>query len=472
MPDTDLHYLSVAEAAAEIAAKRLSPVELTQAYLDRIAAVNPAINAYITVTADSALAQAKQAEAEIARGDYKGPFHGMPIALKDLFDTKGIRTTGGSKIMADRVPTEDGVVVSMLNDAGAVLLGKLNMHEFAFGITNVNPHYGPARNAWDTDRITGGSSGGSGTATAAGLCAAALGSDTGGSIRIPAGLCGIVGLKPTYGRVSKRGVLPLSMSLDHVGPMTRTAEDAALMLQVIAGHDAQDPTSTDILVPSYTSDLGRGIKGMRIGVLRGNYVLPMDADMERALAESINTLRDLGAVGTDPLELPYIEDALPANITIISSEAATFHQANMDERPGDYGEDVFGRLSIGRDHPATAYIAARNTQRRLQEQLLDSLGNFDALLTPMLPLGAPPIGQNDVLVGGKTIDVRAAVTRYTQPFNLTGFPAISVPCGFTDDGLPIGFQLAGKPFEEATLLRIAHAYQGATEWHKQRPPVG
>ena len=472
MPNTDLHYLSVAEAAAEIAAKRLSPVELTQAYLERIAALNPVVNAYITVTADSALAQAKKAEAEIARGDYKGPFHGMPIALKDLFDTKGVRTTGGSKIMADHVPSEDGVVVSMLAGAGAVLLGKLNMHEFAFGITNVNPHYGPARNAWNIYRITGGSSGGSGTATAAGLCTAALGSDTGGSIRIPAGLCGIVGLKPTYGRVSKRGVLPLSMSLDHVGPMTRTAEDAALMLQIIAGYDALDPGSTNIAVPSYTSDLCKGIKGMRVGVLRGDYVLPMEADMERALAESINTLRDLGAIVTDPLELPYIEDALPANITIISAESATLHQANMDERPGDYGEDVFTRLSTGRDHPATAYITARNTQRQVQEQLLDSLDNFDVLLTPMLPLGAPPIGKHDVMVGGKSMDIRSAVTRYTQPFNLTGFPAISVPCGFTDDGLPIGFQLAGKPFEEATLLRIAHAYQGVTEWHKQHPPVG
>jgi aspartyl-tRNA(Asn)/glutamyl-tRNA(Gln) amidotransferase subunit A len=472
MSNTDLHYLSVAEAAAEIAAKRLSPVELTQAYLDRIAAINPTINAYITVTADSALAQAKQAEAEIIRGEYKGPFHGMPIALKDLFDTKGIRTTGGSKVMADHVPSEDGVVVSRLAEAGAVLLGKLNMHEFAFGITNVNPHYGSARNAWNTDRITGGSSGGSGTATAAGLCAAALGSDTGGSIRIPACFCGIVGLKPTYGRVSKRGVLPLSMSLDHVGPLTRTAEDAALMLQVIAGYDAQDPGSTDVAVPSYTTDLGKGIKGMRIGVLRGSYVLPMDADIERALADSISTLKDLGAVVTDPVELPYIEDALPANITIISSEAASFHQANMDDRPGDYGEDVFGRLSIGRDHPATAYIAARNTQHRVQEQLLDSLANFDAVMLPMMPLGAPPIGQNDVSVGGKTLDVRAAVTRYTQPFNLTGFPAISVPCGFTDDGLPIGFQLAAKPFEEASLLRLAHAYEGVTEWSQQRPPVG
>ena len=471
MPDTDLHYLSVAEAAAEIAAKRLSPVELTQAYLDRIAAVNPAINAYITVTADSALAQAKQAEAEIARGDYKGPFHGMPIALKDLFDTKGIRTTGGSKIMADRVPTEDGVVVSMLNDAGAVLLGKLNMHEFAFGITNVNPHYGPARNPWNTDRITGGSSGGSGAATAAGLSAATLGSDTGGSIRIPACFCGIVGLKPTYGRVSKRGVLPLSWSLDHVGPMTRTAEDAALMLQVIAGYDSHDEDSLDVPVPDYAAELGRGIKGLRVAVLRGSYMRPTDPEVEKALAAAVETLKGLGAIVLDGVEFPSIEEALKANITIISSEAAAFHEADMNERPGDYGDSVFERLKVGRDLPATAYVQAQRTQRRIHQELLEGMDYLDAIILPMMPLEAPPIGQDQVAVAGQSMDVRAAVTWYTQPFNLTGFPAVSVPCGFTRGGLPMGFQLAAKPFEEATLLRIAHAYEQATEWHKQRPSM-
>ena len=471
MSNTELFYLSVAEAATELVAHGLSPVELTQAYLDRIAEINPLINAYITVTADRALDQAKQAEAEIVSGNYKGPLHGIPIGLKDLFDTKGIRTTAGSKIMAERVPSEDGHVVSLLNHAGAILLGKLNMHEFAFGITNVNPHYGPARNSWNKDRITGGSSGGSGTAMAAGLCAAALGSDTGGSIRIPACFCGIVGLKPTYGRVSKRGVMPLSWSLDHVGPMTRTVEDAALMLQVIAGYDSQDPGSTDIAVPNYSAEIAKGIKGMRIAVLRGGYVLPMDADIESAFEESIKTLKSLGAMVKDPVELPYIEDTLSANITIISSEAATVHQTEMNGRPHDYGEDVLARLSIGRDHPATAYITARNTQRQMRGQLMDSLANYDALILPMMPLGAPPIGQNDVLVGGKILDVRAAVTRYTQPFNLTGFPAISVPCGFTDDALPIGFQLVAKPFEESVLLRITHAYEQATEWHKQRPLI-
>ena len=471
MSNTELFYLSVAEAATEIGAHRLSPVELTQAYLDRIAAINPLINAYITVTDELALDQAKKAEAEIIGGNYKGPFHGIPIGLKDLFDTKGVRTTAGSKIMAERVPSEDSEVVALLNHAGAILLGKLNMHEFAFGITNVNPHYGPARNSWNKDRITGGSSGGSGTATAAGLCAAALGSDTGGSIRIPACFCGIVGLKPTYGRVSKRGVLPLSWSLDHVGPMTRTVEDAALMLQVIAGYDTGDPGSADIAVPNYSTEIAKGIQGMRIAVLRGGYVLPMDDDIESAFLESIKVLKGLGATVTDPVELPYIEDTLSANITIISSEAATVHQTEMDGRPQDYGEDVLARLSIGRDHPATVYINARNIQRQMRDKLADSLANYDALMLPMMPLGAPTIGQNDVLVGGKVLDVRAAVTRYTQPFNLTGFPAVSVPCGFTHDGLPIGFQLAAKPFEESTLLRIAHTYERVTESHKRHPLV-
>jgi aspartyl-tRNA(Asn)/glutamyl-tRNA(Gln) amidotransferase subunit A len=472
MPHTELYYLSVAQASAEIAAKRLSPVELTQSYLDRIAALNPVVNAYITVTAEHALAQARQAEAEIIAGKYKGPFHGMPIALKDLFDTKGIRTTGGSKILADRVPDEDSDVASRLADAGAVLLGKLNMHEFAFGITNVNPHYGAARNPWNTDRITGGSSGGSGAATAAGLTAATLGSDTGGSIRIPACFCGIIGLKPTYGRVSKRGVLPLSWSLDHVGPMTRTAEDAALMLQVIAGYDPQDENSLNVPVPDYTADLGKGIKGLRVAMLRGSYITPIDAEVESAMAAAVATLKDLGATVLDNVEFPYIEETLKANITIISSEAATFHEANMNERPGDYGDSVFERLSIGRDLPATAYVQAQRTQHRIQQLLLEGMDNLDAVILPMMPLGAPPINQEQVTVSGASFDVRAAVTRFTQPFNLTGFPAISVPCGFTADGLPIGFQLAAKPFEEATLLRLAHAYEGATSWSTQRPPVG
>ena len=471
MPGTDLHLLSVAEASGEIAAGRLSPVELTQAYLNRIEALEPRINAYITVTGDLAMERARQAEAEIAAGQRRGPLHGIPIALKDLYDTAGIPTTGGSKILAENVPDEDCPAAAKLGEAGAVLLGKLNMHEFAFGITNVNPHYGPARNPWNTECVTGGSSGGSGAATAAGLCAASLGSDTGGSIRIPAAFCGIVGLKPTYGRVSKRGVLPLSASLDHAGPMTRTVADAAIVLQAIAGHDALDPNSVDAPVPDYLGEMAVGAGGLRVGVVRGDYRLRMDDDLERAVEAAIAALGGLGATLVDPLELPVLSESLPHNFVIISSEAAAYHVPWLDDRPGDYGEDVYGRLSGGRNNAATDYIAARETQSRVRAALLAAMADFDALALPMLPLAAPPIGQDRVSVGGAQMDLRTAVTWYTQPFNFTGFPAISVPCGFTSAGMPIGFQLVAKPFAEGTLLRLAHAYEQSTDWHRRAPAL-
>ena len=471
MPGTDLHLLSVAEAGAEIAAKRLSPVELTQAYLSRIEAVEPRVNAYITVTGDLAMERARQAEAEIAAGRNRGRLHGIPIGLKDLYETAGIPTTGGSKILAEYVPDEDCPAAASLSEAGAVLLGKLNMHEFAFGITNNNLHYGPARNPWNTDCVTGGSSGGSGAAMAASLCAATLGSDTGGSIRIPAAFCGIVGLKPTYGRVSKRGVLPLSASLDTVGPMTRTVADAAIILQAIAGSDALDPNSVDAPVPDYLAEMAAGANGLRVGVVRGDYRLPMDAELEQAVEAAFAHLGALGATIIDPVELPLLREALPHNFTIISSEAAAFHLQWLDDRPGDYGEDVFGRLSGGRNNAATDYILAREAQARIRGQLREAMSGIDALALPMLPLTAPPIGQDRVTVGGEEMDLRTSVTWYTQPFNLTGFPAISVPCGFTSAGMPIGFQLVAKPFAEGTLLRLAHAYEQSTEWHTRTPVV-
>ena len=320
--------------------------------------------------------RARQAEAEIAAGRRRGPLHGIPIALKDLYDTAGIPTTGGSKILAENVPDEDCPAAAKLGEAGAVLLGKLNMHEFAFGITNVNPHYGPARNPWNTDCITGGSSGGSATATAASLCAASLGSDTGGSIRIPAAFCGIVGLKPTYGRVSKRGVLPLSTSLDTAGPMTRTVADAAIVLQAIAGHDPLDPNSVDAPVPNYLVDMSADIRGLRIGVVRGDYRLPMDDELEGAVEAAVSALGGLGATLVDPLELPLLREALPHNFVIISSEAAAYHAKYLDERPGDYGEDVYGRLSGGRNNAATDYIIAREDTGQAARPVVGSDGGL------------------------------------------------------------------------------------------------
>lgn len=471
MSETELHFLTISETAREIAAKRISPVELTKVYLERIGRLNPILNAYLTVTAEHALQQARNSEAEILKGNYRGSLHGIPIALKDLFDTEGILTTAGSKILRDRVPDNNCDVVSRLSDSGAILLGKLNMHEFAFGITNINPHYGPTRNPWGTNRITGGSSGGSAAATSAGMCAGALGSDTGGSIRIPACFCGIVGLKPTYGRISKRGVIPLSGSLDHVGPMTRTVEDAAIILQAIAGYDPKDENSMDVPVPDYSKFLTESIEGMRIGVLSGDYLRPVDIEVDKALKKVISTLKSLGAVVMDTVEFPYIGDALDPNITIISAEAAEYHQANLDKHPADYGDSVFERLQVGRQLLATQYIHAKRMQQTIREKLLEGMSSLDALFLPMMPLEAPPIGDEHVIVSGQRLDIRSAVTWFTQPFNLTGFPAISVPCGFTSAGLPIGFQLASKPYQEGKLLRIGHAYERVTSWHTKHPAV-
>ena len=469
---SDLPFMTLAEAAREIHARRLSPVELTQAVLERAEALNPTLNAYITITGDAALKEAQEAEHAIIHDGYRGPLHGVPIALKDLFDTGGVRTTGGAKILADRIPDVDCVVAARLREAGAVILGKLNMHEFAFGVTSVNPHYGPARNPWGVEHITGGSSGGSGAATAAGMCIASLGSDTGGSVRIPACLCGIVGLKPSYGRVSRRGVMPLSWSLDHVGPMTRTAEDSALMLNAIAGYDPHDPGSLDAPVPDYTQGLSHGISGLRIGVLGGDYILALHPEVEAAVAKAVRTLEGLGAQLVREVVISGAEHASAVNTVIISAEAAALHAPDLDLRPGDYGDDVYQRLTLGRLIPATDYVAAQQARRHIREQVLHALREVDLLALPMMPVPAPRIDEATVRIGGHSADVRSALTRYTGLFNLTGLPAISVPCGFTTDGLPVGFQLAGGPLQEATLLRAAHAYERATEWLERHPSVG
>jgi aspartyl-tRNA(Asn)/glutamyl-tRNA(Gln) amidotransferase subunit A len=457
--------------AREISSKRISPIELTKAYLQRVELLNPILNAYLTVVPEHALQQARHAEEAIMQGNYRGTLHGVPIALKDLFDTDGILTTAGSKIFKDRVPGSDSHVVSRLNKAGTILLGKLNMHEFAFGVTNVNPHYGPARNPWGTDRITGGSSGGSGAAVGAGLCAGALGTDTGGSIRIPACFCGIVGLKPTYGRVSKRGVFPLSWSLDHVGPMTRTVEDAAIILQEIAGYDPEDENSKNVPVPNYLETLKHPINGIRIGILSGDYLGPIDNEVKTALDKVIFTLNHLGVVIFDNLELPFIEEALNPSITIMSTEAAEYHKDNLAKRPYDYSENIFNRLMSGLGTSRTAYIDAKQVQRSIHQMLLKKMQDLDAIFLPMLPLEAPTIGEEQVMVSGRTLDLRSAVTRLTQPFNLTGFPAISIPCGFTSSGFPIGFQLVAKPFQEEKLLMVGHAYEQENQWFTKHPTL-
>ena len=461
---SDLHWLSVAEAAGLIAARKVSPVELTQALLRRIDGLDGRLNAAITMDADAAMAAARTAAEQIAKGGGHSPLHGVPVALKDIFGVAGVRMTAGSKILAENVASEDAEATTRLKAAGASILGKLNLHEFAFGATGINPHYGPARNPWDPERITGGSSSGSGASVAAGECAAALGTDTGGSIRIPASLCGIVGLKPTYGRVSKRGVLPLSWSLDHVGPMTRTVEDAAIILQAIAGRDAAEASTSDEPVPDYTQALRGGVQGLRIGVPRQFFFENVDREVESAVRSALGMLEDMGAEVKE-VDAPLISE-IPGGVTaIMLTEALAYHQKWMSERPDDYGEDVRYRLELGATYLAVHYVQAQ----RLREMAIaawrdDVFSKVDLIATPTTPITARPIEEGDLQVTFNLI-------RFTNPLNFLGVPAISIPCGFTAEGLPVGLQLAGRWWDEATVLRAAHTYEQATEWHGRHPPL-
>jgi aspartyl-tRNA(Asn)/glutamyl-tRNA(Gln) amidotransferase subunit A len=461
MQATQLHDLTLSEAATLVRDRKVSPVELTRTMLERIKRLDPKLNSYITVAADSALAEAKRAEQQATSSETMGPLHGVPVALKDLFDTAGVKTTGGSKILADRVPNKDATVAAKLREAGAILLGKLNMHEFAFGVTTDNPHHGTCRNPWDTERIPGGSSGGSGAAVAAGLCYGSLGSDTGGSIRIPGSLCGITGLKPTYGRVSRAGVLPLSWSLDHAGPMTRTAEDAAIMLQVIAGYDPADPGSAEVPVPSYLEEAA--VRGLRIGLPRRYFFEQVHPEVLAAVEQAAGVLRSEGATVRD-VDIPDLDLAGAAFAPVISSEAAAYHARWLAERPQDYGDDVRMRLTQGALYPATQYVNAQRLRRRVVDGFLAAMSSVDLLLTPTLPITAPEIG-------GTVVATPNPLTRFTFPLDVCGFPALTVPCGIDSQGLPIGAQLIGRPFDEATVLSAGRAYQRLTDWHARRPAV-
>ncbi|MEK7879279.1 MAG: amidase, partial [candidate division NC10 bacterium] len=429
------------------------------------------LKAFITVCRDEALAAAKAAESAVMNGQPIGPLHGIPIGLKDLYATKGVRTTGGSKILADWVPAEDATVVTRLTAAGAIVLGKLNMHEFAYGPEGTNIHYGTPWNPWDpgTHRVPGGSSSGSGVALAAALCAGALGSDTGGSIRIPSSLCGITGIKPTYGRVSRAGVLPLAWSLDHVGPMTRSAADAALMLSAMAGYDPRDPTSSVLPVPDYSAALTGQVKGLRIGLLRPAFLDDADPAVRGGVEQAAKTLEGLGA-RVEEVELPSAIHAAGASFAILASEALTYHEEWMKSRAQDYAHDVRDRLRMGAFVAATQYLRAQRTRAVLRNEVDGLLAARELLLAPATPVVATPVGQNEVTLNGQTVDVRSTLTRFTRVFNLTGHPVASVPCGFTPGGLPIGMQIVGRPFDEATVLRAADAYQRATDWHSRRPP--
>jgi aspartyl-tRNA(Asn)/glutamyl-tRNA(Gln) amidotransferase subunit A len=457
----DLTQYSLVEVAALLRRKAVSPVELTEACLARIERLNPALNAFITITAEQALKQAREAEAEIQGGRWRGSLHGVPLALKDLIDTAGIRTTAASAVFKDRIPTEDAEVVRRLKAAGAVLLGKLNMHEFAYGGSSVPSFFGPVHNPWNLEYIAGGSSGGSAAAVAGRLCYGALGSDTGGSIRQPSAYCSIAGLKATYGRVSTRGAVPLSWSLDHLGPMCRTVADATHILQAIAGYDPQEPTTVDAPVPDYTQALKAKTSGLRLGIPRAVFYEGVDPEIEAAINQAIDVLRKLSASIRD-VQLPAYK-ALP----VVNAEAAAYHAPYMAKTPELYQPVTRGRLEAGAKITTGEYIQGRRELDRLRRAVREVFAGVDLLVTPTTPVPPVTIAANVDATGTAPI----LSLRNTSPFDIYGLPTISVPCGFTRAGLPIGLQISGAPFAESAVIALAHAYEQATEWHTKHPPL-
>lgn len=466
MTSTELAYLSVTEASNGLRRKEFSPVELARTCLERIEAIDGKLHSFITINADMALEQARIAEQELHAGINKGPLHGIPIALKDLYATKDLRTTCHSAVFQDWVPDHDATTVANLREVGTILLGKLGMHEFAFGGPSVDAPFPDVRNPWHMAHIPGGSSSGSGAALAAGLCLGSLGSDTGGSIRTPSSHCGVVGIKPTYGRVSRHGVVPLSWSLDHCGPMTRSVEDCAIFLQAIAGYDPMDPASANVSVPDFRAALKDEIKGLRVGVPRANWFNEnrgIDPETERCFSNALKTLEDLGAIVVEIDGRPF-SLARKANQTILVAEAYTYHEKRLQQAPEKFGSSVRRRMLEGAFLSAADYITALRARTVLNEQICANFSRVNVFATPTVP--RPP-------EAFEALDPNEQNLRpnFTNPFNLTGLPAISVPCGFTSFNLPVGLQIVTRPFEEATAFRVAYAYEQATDWHSRRPKL-
>ncbi|MGE3497828.1 MAG: amidase, partial [Candidatus Binatia bacterium] len=448
--DSALAYLPLAEAGARIAARELSPVELTQAMLDRITALNPRLHAYYSVFADEALSAARAAEREIQSGRHRGPLHGVPIAVKDIYETGP--TTGGSRVRKDYVAQQDCTVVSKLKQHGAVLLGKLATYEFAAGMPTLSSHFPPARNPWNTALNPGGSSSGAGVALAAGLAFGAMGTDTGGSIRYPAFCCGVVGLKPTYGRVSRAGVFPLSWNLDHTGPMARAVRDCALMLQACAGYDARDPASARAAVPDFSARLGRDLHGLRIGIPRRLFADSCAPEILAAFEPAVLRMSELGAAVSD-IDSVALDELLAVFWTLACADAAAYHLHDLRERPAEYESDMRLLLALGTLISASAYVQAERVREQIRREMLRQLDSIDLFMLPtigMMPRAIRAQSRGFSILAGR-------MPLYTALFNLSGFPALALPCGFSPAGLPIGFQLAGRPFEEPMLLQAGHA---------------
>ena len=471
MDKKELPFLTAIQLSKLIETKEVSPVEATQAYLDRIQEVDPKLNSYITITGEQALEAARQAEQEIAAGVHRGPLHGVPMAVKDQFNTAGVPTTGGSSILRDNVPTEDATVITKLKNAGAILLGKLNMSEFAMAEIYNHP-YGTPRNPWDLERNPGTSSSGSGAATAASLCATSLGEDTGGSIRGPANFSGLVGLRPSHGRVSRYGVLGGSWSMDTVGPISKSVEDAAITIQAIAGHDPKDTYSWDVPVPDYRAALTGDISGIKLGVVQERMDSPnLDPEFRDTVAKAISVLGELG-VSSEDVSIPLAPNAGALTMSILNVEWSNLHrplfEPNIDEL--DHNNKI--RFLTGSVIPAQFYYKAQKIRAVLRQQILDALEKVDVLVLPTGPVTAPPVESVPGIQSKEhALTGLAGRISFTGPFNLAGTPAISVPCGFSAVGMPMGLQIVGRPFAEETVLKVAHAYEQNTDWHNRRAPV-
>ena len=456
--------LTLSQAATAITCGEVSSVELTQLLLQRIAKWNPSINAFIAVTGERALRDASQTDSQLKAGKYLGQLHGIPIAVKDLFETAGLRTTGGSRILANYVPSVDATVVRKLREQGAVLIGKTNLHEWAVGATNINPHYGSTRNPWDPSRVPGGSSGGSAATLAARMCLGALGTDTGGSIRIPSAACGVVGIKPTHGLVSTAGVMPFSWSMDHVGPMARNVEDCAILLDVISGYDPTDPESAQRATEEkYHNSVHRSIGGLRIAVPKNYFFDAMDDDVKRAVEGAVKTFEKSGA-NVSEITFPEVEEDVKASALIRLAEGATVHRKDLIERRSEIGSDVLERLDWGLQVSLTDYVHAKRVQALRTRARAQFFEAYDLLVTPTIPIEPP------IIEGLNSVQAARELVRFTVPFNLAGLPAISIPCGFSRNRLPIGLQLVAGHWKEAFLFATAHSYEAMTDWTHKTPP--
>ena len=467
---TEHWKLSIQETSQLLKTGEISPTTLVESHLARIENTEHKLNSFITITSENALIEAEKATSEIVEKGVRSPLHGIPIGLKDLYDTKGVLTTVGSKIYRDRLPLADATVVTKLRKAGAIIMGKLQMHEFALGATSINPHDGPARNPWDTTRITGGSSGGSGSSVASGQCMAALGTDTGGSVRITASLCGIVGIKPSFGRIGRTGVYPLSWTMDTVGPLTRTVEDAAIMLDEIAGFDPSDKSYVAKESESFRENIGKPIAGKKIAIPQEYFYDVLDEEVLKSFNASLETFRDLGAF-SEYVSIPMLDHSLSISGAIMLAEAASVHENNIRQNHDMIGEDVRLKLMQGSLMPASDYIKAQRARTIFNDQINDVFSKYDYIVSPTVALGAPRIDDPFVKIDSKEYSVLALMARLTRPFNICGLPTITIPCGMTKKNLPIGLQITGRNFRDVDVIQLAHAYENVTEWSKMWPDL-